>query len=63
MFMANYAVCMFFSFMFMQNIPTSTSFSTLALGVISGILYLTSFVYLEMNMPPVFGKKLLLTLL
>lgn len=50
MFMANYAVCMFFSFMFMQNISTSTSFSTLALGLISGILYLTSFVYLEMNM-------------
>lgn len=50
MFMANYVVCMFFSFMFMQNIPVSTSFATLVLGLISGILYLTSFVYLEMNM-------------
>ena len=60
MFMANYAVCMFFSFMFMQNIPTSTSFSTFALGVISGILYLTSFIYLEMKKICIYSLHFLL---
>lgn len=54
MFMANYAICTILSYLFMDsftkaNLPSMTPI-TFWLGVISGILYLVSFVYLKVNM-------------
>lgn len=56
MFMANYAVCMMLALSFMQDktqimsLVSNAGSLTLTLGVISGILYLTSFVFLKFNM-------------
>ena len=50
MFMANYALCMLFSFLFMPKMYNTVSSITIILGTISGFLYLISFVYLKMNM-------------
>lgn len=54
MFMANYAICTTLSYLFMDSFTKvslfSMSASTFWLGVISGILYLVSFVYLKVNM-------------
>lgn len=55
MFMANYAVCMLLSFLYMPD-KSSMLFQgagdaiTLVLGVLSGILYLISFVFMKKNM-------------
>ncbi len=54
MFMSNYAVCVALSLMFMDNFNnifgTEKQFITLAFGVVTGILYLGSFVFLKYNM-------------
>ena len=54
MIMANYAICTTLSYLFMDSFTKvslfSMSASTFWLGVISGILYLVSFVYLKVNM-------------
>ncbi|MBR3692898.1 MAG: hypothetical protein IKL88_00060 [Erysipelotrichales bacterium] len=50
MFMANYLICTMLSYVFMEELSLSVSSVTFGLGVISGILYLVSFVYLKMNM-------------
>ena len=54
MFMANYAVCILLSAVFMNGqIDYGTSQSVIfmiGLGILSGILYLVSFVFLKFNM-------------
>ena len=54
MFMANYAACVLLSFLFMNkgvDYFASTSLAPmLGLGVISGVLYLVSFLFLKFNM-------------
>ena len=54
MFMANYAVCILLSSLFMnhQNTGLATYVApvVIVLGIISGVLYLVSFVFLKMNM-------------
>ena len=54
MFMANYAVCILFSYLFMNraiNYLTGDGVKPMIfLGVISGILYLASFLFLKFNM-------------
>lgn len=50
MFMANYIVCTLLSYAFMNSLSLSVSSVTFSLGVVSGILYLVSFVYLKINM-------------
>ena len=61
MFMANYAICIFLSAWFMdwhanpfRIINADTLFPIVGLGVISGILYLVSFVFLKVNMKYVY---------
>lgn len=56
MFMANYAICTVLSFLNMQDktqmagLMNGSGGLTIGLGVISGILYLVSFVFLKVNM-------------
>ena len=54
MFMANYAVCILFSFLFMDRpvdyLVNNSSGLVIGLGVISGILYLANFIFLKLNM-------------
>lgn len=56
MFMANYAICMMLSLLYMQDktqlftLATRGGTLTIALGVISGVLYLVNFVFLKFNM-------------
>ena len=54
MFMANYAVCILLSSMFMNHQTVSLAEYTapvvIVLGIFSGILYLVSFVFLKINM-------------
>lgn len=56
MFMANYAVCMALSFIFMQEKSLMVSPSmgldwlTMGLGILSGVLYLANFLFYKFNM-------------
>lgn len=51
MFVSNYAICVFFSFLFANSFHgIKMSMPTIGLGILSGFLYLASFVYLKMNM-------------
>ncbi len=56
MFMANYGVCMLLSFGFMKDVVQITNLVvkpagvTLALGVLSGIMYLANFLFYKYNM-------------
>ena len=52
MFMSNYAICIALSAAFMdwKNVSAGLGVSALVLGVISGILYLVSFIFLQNNM-------------
>lgn len=54
MFMANYGICMLFSWLFMDGqlvyIVDNAFLFMVGLGIISGILYLASFVFLKLNM-------------
>lgn len=56
MFMANYAVCMAMSLLFMKDVTQvgaqfmSVGFVTLGLGVLSGIMYLANFLFYKYNM-------------
>jgi len=52
MFMSNYAICIALSAVFMdwKNVSAGLGVTSLVLGVISGILYLVSFIFLKYNM-------------
>ena len=52
MFMSNYAICIALSAAFMdwKNVSTGLTVPALTLGIISGILYLVSFIFLKYNM-------------
>ena len=52
MFMSNYAVCIALSASFVNwgNVSAGLNVSALALGLVSGILYLVSFIFLKYNM-------------
>lgn len=54
MFTANYAVCIVLSFFYLKQIPTGNNAYALLwmlfLGILSGILYLVSFVVMKVNM-------------
>ena len=56
MFMANYAICAVLSFLYMGDktilfrVSGQWDFVTLMLGIISGVLYLVSFVFMKQNM-------------
>ena len=54
MFTANYAICIVLSFLFLKQMPTENGFDALVwmffLGIVSGILYLVSFVAMKVNM-------------
>lgn len=54
MFMANYTTCILLSFLFMNqgmNYPKGNAVTSIVImGVVSGILYLASFVFLKLNM-------------
>ncbi len=52
MFMSNYAICIALSAAFMdwKNMGAGPGVPTLALGVVSGVLYLVSFIFLKYNM-------------
>lgn len=54
MFMANYAICILLSFLFMNRqinyLADSSAVPMISLGIVSGILYLFSFIFLKFNM-------------
>ena len=52
MFMSNYAICIALSAAFMnwKNLDTGLGAAALTLGIISGVLYLVSFIFLKYNM-------------
>ncbi|MBR2044724.1 MAG: hypothetical protein IJ958_01150 [Agathobacter sp.] len=56
MFMANYAVCMLMSFLFMKNMAqvgqlgSSAGRVALVLGILSGVMYLANFLFYKYNM-------------
>ena len=52
MFMSNYAICIALSATFMdwKNVSTGLGVPAVVLGIISGVLYLVSFIFLKYNM-------------